>query len=267
MEQLIFVGIILLFSVLEAVARKGRARQGGGEEIPLPPEPRPRRPPPRPSPRPSQPTGTVPHSYDEDPSFDETVRGDETRMRPEPAAERAAPLEGAKPLQPPAEDPGRSRAGSEGLIPAEVWDEIQRMARGEGPGERQPPVESRPAGWPKPASSRPRPSKKARPSERAGAPTAQRRSAKGLGRAPAAALDAAPETEGTADHAVHLAHAGYGTSPAARGGTRPAATPAGAPGPAEAIRRLLTRQPGSLSSLRQAVVLQEVLGPPPGLRD
>lgn len=281
MEQLIFIGIIVLFSILEAVARKGRAKQGEGEGIPPPEEPQPRVPRPQrraPHPRAPQPSGSLPYSYDEDPSFDEAATAEEGRIRPEPPAERAPPI---------GEEAVPRRSGSEGLIPAEVWDEIQRMARGEAPQgregttsspfppppapvpapsappERRPPM-SRPPGWAKPAPPRPRPAGKAKPSERAGAPTAQRRSGKGLGRAPARAVEAPPQQEGTADHPVHLAHEAFGTAPSARAGVSPEGPAPRGPSGAEALRRLLASDRGTL---RQAVILQEVLGPPPGLRD
>jgi hypothetical protein len=271
-EQLIFVGIIILFSVLEAVARKGRAAQGGGEGVPLPEEPEARRPRPRPRP-PSEPrTGSVPHSYDEDPSFDDAARGDEGRLRPEAAAARAAPI---------GEESAPARTSSEGLIPAEVWEEIQGLARGERPETQKAPAspapppmptptptpsrpsESRPAGWPRPSTTRSRPSGKATPSPRAGAPTSQARTGKDIGRAPSRSVAGAPAQEGTADHPVHLAHQAFGTAPSTRAGVPPAGGARSASPAAQAVRSLLA----SRGSLRQAVILQELLGPPPGLRD
>ncbi|HSW29948.1 MAG TPA: hypothetical protein VLH75_10740 [Longimicrobiales bacterium] len=273
MEQLIFVGIIVLFSVLEAVARKGRAKQGEGQGVPLPEEPHQRRPRARPRPEAETHAGTVPHSYDEDPSFDEVTRGDEARMRPAPAAERAEPLgEGST--------AAGARTSSEGLIPAEVWEEIQVLARGELPKAQKLPApsapvpapkaplprapESRPAGWPRPSAPRSRPSGQARPSGRAGASTAQPRTGKGLGRASAKEVEAAPLTEGTANHPVHLSHQDYGTAPARRTGIPLAGAARGAPAPSAGLRALLRSGP---ASLRQAVILQELLGPPPGLRE
>jgi hypothetical protein len=219
-DLLTFIGIVALFSVLEAIARKGKARQGGEEEIPLPERPEA----PLPRQRPPQPTGSFPRSYDEDPSFDETAERDETRLR----------LDQTTPVPLPAKGPRRSSGGSEDLIPAAVWDEIQRMARGEAPQKSQE------------------------------APTAQRRSARSLGHAPARGAEAPPPMEGSADHPIHRAHAAFGTSPTARAAPRAVGAPKHAPSPGAAVRKLLT--PGG-GSLRQAVILQEILGPPPGLRD
>jgi len=103
-EQLIFVGVIILFSILEAVARKGKERQGGGGDFPVPDEaPRPA---PRPRPAPEarsgpDPARSGPPAYDHDPTYDDRVEG----------------------------RPTRPRTTSEGLIPADVWDEIQRIDR------------------------------------------------------------------------------------------------------------------------------------------
>ena len=253
MEQLIFVGIILLFSMLEAVARKKR------DETPVPPpeeaEPRPQA---RvPQPRAPQAPGPRTPSYDEDPSFDDAVGA------------------GSRPKAP---------TSSEGLIPADVWDEIQRMARGEAPGTRtQPPA--RPA--PPPA---PRPTPRSTPRPTPAPPTGAGRTAR---RAPQPPPQSAPEPrraataqptptplvvkratvpaaaaaeESREDHPVHGAHARYGTPVQDRltgfAGEGKGARPAGAEG--AALRRTL-RAGGA--GLRQAILLQEVLGPPVALRD
>lgn len=237
MEQLIFVGIIILFSILEAVARKGKERQGRGGDLPVPDEePRPA---PRPRPVPEArsrpaPAPSGPPAYDHDASYDEKVEG----------------------------RPTRPRTTSEGLIPAEVWDEIQRMARGEAPVEAPPPPPR-----PRPVPKKPPPPKTspARP-----APTVRRTPAKAAPPLPTRTPEAAEAVEagameGSADHAVHLSHAAYGTPVAGRltgfaegGSGRLASREAGG------VRELLR---GGPSRLRQAVILQELLGPPLALRD
>jgi hypothetical protein len=271
-EQLIIVGIVVLFSILEAVARKNRQGQGQGEGVPLPEEPPARRSPPRPRPQVESPTGSVPHSYDEDPSFDEAAKGDEARRRPEPAAAEV-----------PAPAPARSRTSSEGMLPAEIWEEIQGLARGEHPDAQKPPVPtapppfpapapvqprptmSRPPGWLGPSAPRPRGAAgEARPSQRVGAPTAQPRAGKGLGRPPSRTVEGAPAMEGTADHPVHLAHEAFGTAPSRRAGIPLEGESRRGPAAGEAVRKLLSP---NRDSLRQAMILQEILGPPPGLRD
>ncbi|GMV04228.1 MAG: hypothetical protein AMXMBFR53_05090 [Gemmatimonadota bacterium] len=248
MEQLIFVGIIVLFSILEAVARKGKERQGGGGDLPVPeeearPAPRPRSAPETRS-RPA-PASSGPPAYDHDASYDDKVEGRPTRPRPT----------------------------SEGLIPAEVWDEIQRMARGEAPVEAPPPPPP-PRPRPPPAKPSPRPGgapparrTPPKPAPARGVPTARRVPAEVSRPVPAGK----PETvdagalEGSPDHAVHLSHAAYGTPVAGRlTGFAPEASGRRASREAGAARELLR---GGPARLRQAVILQELLGPPLALRD
>lgn len=256
MEQLIFVGVIVLFSILEAIGRKKKMEHGGeGEvgEVPPPPPTSRRREMPAPVGPPGGPAG--PASYDDDASYDEKA--------------------GA----------GRS---SEGLIPADIWEEIAALARGEVPPSRAPEPSSprmpppaptpAPAPAPRPAPAppsgtgprtpQPRTPSKARPGE-------GRRSARPAPTAPAPirgrrAVTPGPTPEPALEelreaHPLHATHPGMGepvrdrlTAPAEASRDRVQAEVA-------EVRRLL--RSGSTASLRKAVILSEVLGPPPGLRD
>ena len=237
MEQLIFIGIILLFSILEAVARK--KREGAEGTAPAPPGGAPEVRPPRvPEPHPP--------SYDQDPSFDDAaVEGS-----------RGGPGRGTMSREGSGGQGGRT--SSEGLIPADVWEEIQAMARG-----GKAPV--RAASPPKPA---PPPTEAA---ARVPVPTPAR-----VPRAvPPPMSTAARKTRPTtvpevdavvvAEHAVHLTHpkygkpvhdrlTGFGDDPHARGLSADS----------KALRSVLR---GGGAGLRQAVLLLEILGPPVSLRD
>lgn len=249
MEQLIFVGIVIAFSILEAVARKKQEKPGeeGG-----PPAPPPARVPERGgSPRRDRPA--LP-TYDEDPSFDERATA--------------------------------SKRTSEGLIPGDVWEEITALARGDVPPSAKPGPVTVPKPAPRPAPpSRPAPAPyQGRTGQEAHLPGPAHRKAPvpaaplpsrpapraptGISGRKAAAtpppLQAAAEETRPA-HALHETHVGLGqpvgsrlTSFAgeerARGFTPDVA----------AARKLLT---GGPRTLRQAVILTEVLGPPSSMKD
>jgi hypothetical protein len=115
-----------------------------------------------------------------------------------------------------------AKAGSEGMIPADIWEEIAGLAKGRLPAPPPPRRVEVQRVPPKPARV----------------------------------------------HQVHLAHAGYGTDPSSRrpseqDGLDPLAVRANAD--ALAVRATLRRKGGH--ALRQAVMLQEILGPPVGLRE
>lgn len=266
MEQLIFIGIIVLFSVLEAIGRKQKERQGEmGEEIPLPPPPRPRRAERQPVPRSeSAPEGSVPRSYDEDAAFDEAPSFDEKAL-PAGGAEKGPPT------------------SSEGLIPADVWDEIQRMARGEPlpePAPRPAPRRETPKPQPVPRGTEaptPFPAEGKKPGPRDRRPqrapraklptrTEPRPPAPIRGRAAEKASPAPPLAleEVRPDRAGHARHAELGTAVSG--------LPSGSlevegrrSGEGARLRKLLSG--AGARDLRQAIVLSEVLGPPAALRD
>lgn len=227
MEQLIFIGIILLFSMLEAVARKKKeSGEGPAPEAPrqsLPEVVLPRRPEGR------APEVRVP-SYDEDPSFDDAAN----------AGSRGGPA--------------RVRPTSEGLIPADVWEEIQAMARG-----APAPVRNAPPAPPAPAPRRAPAPTSARRTSRPPAPPMSLEARKG--RPPAV-----PEVDVVVpEHAVHLTHAAYGKPVQDRlTGFDDTHKPRGLSVEAVALRRVLR---GGGAPLRQAILLQEILGPPVSLKD
>jgi len=239
-EQLILIAVILVFSSLvDAVARKKRQAESGE------------------GPTPASPTGSsqpgragarerTPPTYDLDPSFDDAAQ----------AGSRGVPARGS------AAGPRAASASSEGLIPADVWEEIQALARGESAPARGTPAPTRtppparsPAGGPSPAS------------------TAPARGAPRAARAPTSTAErplpsASVPTKGpivTPEHAVHLTHPKYGTPVHDRlTGFDDHARPRGLSTQGMAVRSALR---GRGAGLRQAVLLQEILGPPVSLKD
>jgi len=245
-EELIFFGLIIFFSIIESIARSRKQKQGG--QLPdVPPdweqpraEPRPR-PTPRPRPQPSE----VP-SYDTDPSFDS-----------EPIEARGS-YDDAKSRE--AVEKGRARS-SESMIPSEVWDEIAGLTREPARQEpssmpQAPKPRKAPAPHPKrsPVPQRPKPVQTSRAPVQKRTPQPKR-----------AKVVAQPEPgpEGVTGHAVHLSHADYGTDPSARAPS--------AQDDLDPLARVLSRDAAAAreqlmgqgaSALRQALILSEVLGPP-----
>jgi hypothetical protein len=264
MDQLIFIALIVFFSIIESIARSRKKRQGGGTLPEIPEEvardrelqwemEQSQR---RQRTRPAPPTSEVP-SYDDDSSFDARTAGqvEGRSFEPEATFDESAAAESER---------NKRAASSEAMIPAELWEEIAGLARGakvelptprprprprlpqtQLPQERRVPQPKRPA--PKPARVRSRP---APPSAR-----------DGISRP-------SPAMEGTAGHAVHLSHADYGSDPSQRArsaqdGLDPLARTLGAD--AASVRQQLRGR--SAHALRQALILQEVLGPPVASRD
>jgi hypothetical protein len=221
MEELIFFAVIIFFSIIESIARSRKKKSGGSAQIPHEWEPdagrdtrRGRAAPTPGGPAYEAPTyGTA--SYDSDRSYDEleVEEADSREVLPEATA---------------------SRSGSEGMIPADIWEEIEGLARG-----RMRELETRP----EPRASPPAPLPPAR---------------LGWGKR-------APSVGPT--HRAHLAHQGYGTDPSERApsaldGLDPLARSLSAD--AAAVRSQL--RPGGRHALRRAVILREILGPPASLR-
>ena len=193
MEELIFFGIIILFSILDSIAKSRKKKGGRPEAIPEPtwqgsegwdePEP---------------------SEYDEEPSYEEHhVAGQALGLyrTPEPVAERAVAT----------------------VVPADVWAELEALARGQVPAEPEP-LE-----------------------------------------VPARRVESIPARP---DHRVHTSHAEYGTDPSSR---RKSAQDDLDPlretlsDDARKARRLLRAT--DAHSLRQAIILQEILSTPVSLRD
>jgi hypothetical protein len=239
MEELIFIAVIIFFSILESIARKRKARSGGTPQIPGEPEteeaewrvPRGGR-------------GTASRggrarapSY-EPPSYEAPTRDTGSSyddLEPEERVSREVLPEYARPHG--TSVGGAARPGSEGMIPADIWEEIAGLARG-----RVRELETKP---------KPRPSPVSPP---APAPL------------PVPARDAwgkrTPKV-GQA-HPVHRAHAYFGTDPSERPPSTFDRLARSLSADAAAVRRQL-RADGR-HALRQAVMLQEVLGPPASLK-
>jgi hypothetical protein len=211
MEQLIFLAVIVVFSIIDSIARTKKKRQqqsgGSGQDTPRVPEE-------------WQWEDDVP-SYDADPSYDDAYASEGATRKPEtlPRAERSSPK------------------SSEGMVPADIWEEIAGLARGRVPTPKPTP---RAPKAPEPVQSR--------PIEPEPKPVRAR------------ATRVRPPLTGAG---VHRAHADYGTDPSSRrrseqDGLDPLRGTLSQD--VRAVRRMLKTH--TRSALRQAVILQEVLGPP-----
>jgi hypothetical protein len=254
MEELIFFAVLIFFSIVESIARSRKQRKGGGPLPEIPDEASPEwegaeRPRPRPSPsaRPRPRMSEVP-SYDDDASFDARASSET-----EPSFDEAATSE---------EERGRRSASSESMIPADIWAEIEGLAREakvELPAPRpksqprlppkpQPKVPTPPRRGPQPGRPAPKTPPRPRPTAPPRKPTAPQR--------PTA-------IEGTPAHPVHLSHTGYGTDPSERARSAQDALQSAevaVHADASAVRNQL--RGGGSHALRQALILHEVLGPP-----
>jgi len=195
MEPLVIIAILVLFSMLDAVARKQRqARPPKGEGAAPPNAPRP------------QQVRDGPRSHD-----------DEIEAEVQPQA--------------------TTPTSSEELLPADLWEEIRRLAQGRAPA--QPVPAPRPRRQP-PATRSPDP-------------------------APRRSKQRPPATAASAEHPVHRAHAKMGRPLAER--RTPLDRPRQGRHPSadvQAVREMLCA--GGPSALRRAVILEEVLGPPAAMR-
>jgi len=231
MEQLIFVAIIVIFSILDSVARTKKKRQQGRGPLPTPEAPE------------DWEWEDEAESHDTRPSYDEV----EVRRAPEEAEPRP---QYTRPYGSTGGSTSSAPKGSEGMIPTELWEEIAGLARGRIP---QPEPQPRPqAKAPVPRPAPPRPAPRREPSRPA--PSAR----PDVEAAPARPIET---------HRVHRAHAGFGTDPSSRAPSRedgldPLAVSLGIDADA-ARHQLLSRD---RHALRQAVILQEILGPPAALR-
>ncbi len=259
MEELIFFAVLIFFSIIESIARSRKQRKGGGTLPELPEEvaremetqweaEQAQR---RQRTRPRPPTSEVP-TYDDDVSFDARTAGEvEGRSFDTRSSEVEATFDETASAEP---ERSKRAASSESMIPADIWEEIAGLAREakvELPAPRPKPRPQLPQTQLPQERRVPQPKRPPRPS-----PTRARPSAP------------SPAMEGTAGHAVHLSHVGYGSDPSERArsaedGLDPLARTLGAD--AAAVRLQLRVQ--GAHGLRQAMILQEVLGPPVGSRD
>ncbi len=233
MEELIFFAVIIFFSIIESIARSRKQKQkqgeGGGEPLPKLPDPSEwaRQLPDLGTSAPELPT------YDEEPSYDDRA----ARARPEPA-------------------PSAPTRSSDVLLPGDLLQELERLA-----GRAQERKGARTLELPK--ESPPLPS--AEPTTRREPRTVVRRTPPPV---PTARRTAGAPARPMGQHAVHRSHAGYGTDPSSRApslqdGLDPLAERRSAD--ARAVHAQL--RSADAGQLRQAIVLQEVLGPPLALRE
>lgn len=197
MDNLVLVGVIVLFTILDAVARKKKAQaraQLPGQE--------PHMPTPEESDWKWEPVGEELQEYDGESLFEVDAEEEVQPASPSPSS-------------------------GQDIIPKGVWEEIAALASGN-------PL-------PVPAPTPPAP-----------VVLAERSPVRG------------PERP---EHRAHMAHAKYGTPVSSR--LKPMDTPEmhqvkALSDEVRSVRRLLR---GGGSSLRQAVILQEILGAPVSLRD
>ncbi len=234
MEELIFFAVIIVFSIIESIARSRQKKRG--PQVPETPaewqwEPEKEASPDRvtyeaESGFDEEPSVEERPTFDADPSFDDVV----STRRPRPLDE----------VEPPHRAERAPVSSSESMIPAELWEEIAGLGR-----VRTPVPAETGSRTPRPLPTRTLPTRTARPLTT---------------RAPRPAP--APEV-----HVVHQAHVGFGSDPSERArseqdGLDPLARRLSAD--ASAVRQQLRM--GGRHALRQAVILYEVLGPPVSTR-
>ena len=226
MEGLVFIVVIILFSLLEGVLRKQKAGRA------LPPGQAPEEGQYDPAQEEQYvPTYDAQPSYDDRPSHDEPPSYDDRPSHDKPPSYDDQIDDDMPEYSNPYRTVSRSSpAPPETLIPKDVWEEIPGLVSG-----------VRPSALP------------AEPEPRSETTTVARR----------ASYQPTPEQE----HVVHRAHVGYGTDPSSRApseqdGLDPLAKRLAAD--ARAVHQVLSsRDP---HALRQAIILQEVLGPPAAFR-
>ncbi|MGD2044725.1 MAG: hypothetical protein PVJ80_07680 [Gemmatimonadota bacterium] len=215
MEQLIFFAIIIVFSIIDSIARskKKRQQQTGGS---------------------GQDTSSVPDerdwkdelpTYDEEPSYDDTYEVETTQQKRETLPPYTGPYGSRETAK--KESPG----SSEGMVPADIWEEIAGLARGRTPARRSAPKPPEPIET-TPAEAEPIPVRATRVGWR-------------------------PE------HRAHRSHRDFGTDPSTRRRSEQDnldPMKVGLSRDVRSVRRQLKTH--TRSALRRAVILQEVLGPP-----
>ena len=207
MEQLIFIGVLILFSALDAIARKKKAaaEHQMSSKGPTPEE----------QDWKWEPVGEELSSYDAEPSYDDHVE--------------AAPMATWLPSAPaPTPTPVRE---TQDLIPKDVWEEIAALAGGRPAPEPVPVLVPKPA---EPQYVEPQ------------------------------YLERGPHRP---EHRAHDAHARYGTPMSGRLTALDMPEDHESAGPSDEIRSVRGMLSGGGMALREAVILQELLGPPVSLRE
>jgi hypothetical protein len=215
MDQFIFIIVIVVFAILDGIAKKKKAEAQREQSGTLTPEEQDWQ---------MEPATQGLPSHDADHSFDDWAEDDEG-IPGAPPPHYVQPYDSAEDTA-----PSPSTAAEE-LIPKDVWKEIAALARGE-----PLPVPATPVPAPVPAPE----------------PVEDRRTHRGPARA---------------EHEVHRSHERFGTPVSER--LRPLDTPEmhetrGASREVRSVRALLS---GGGSSLKKAIILQEILGPPRSMAD
>lgn len=236
MEQLILVGVFLVVSILDALAKNAKKRKAREQA--------------------EQMEGMA------DP-------GDELEPWRAPEVDESdgrAGLEMGGARRRTGTDP--ASRGSEGMIPKDLWEEIAALAGGQLPQQQEPPEEPDP----EPSSWIPEPRSERKPvSLEVPAPDVERESRDLMRRRARPPVSERGQFTTTPmkrpAHAIHEAHALYGTDPSSRppseqDGMDPLAQRLGAD-PSAARVRLMGHD---VHQLRQALILSEVLGPPVALK-
>lgn len=225
MEQFIFIGVIVLFAILDGVAKKKKREAQKAQKAQQAQQAQQTSYEPTPEEADAQwePAGEELQSYEAESSSG----GDDDGIPGEPLP-RYTQQYASHPQQ-----PAPAAGGAQGLIPKDIWEEITALAAG-GAAPEPEPQPQQPYLVPAPA------------------PVEEPRPTRGPDR---------PE------HRAHAAHAKYGTPVSER--LQPMDRPEMHRGPGlspeiRSVRHLLA---GGSASLRQAVILQEVLGSPVTLRD
>lgn len=242
MGELVFFAVIILFTILEAVAKRRKQREagedGGDEGESWTPAPVERQPKPKAGRR----------SQVERESASST------------SSDRGMPERGA----------GREER-SETMIPADLWEEIAGLATGEVevPRPRRPEPSSR--------KSTPEPSRRPESAPRRWSPGPFDDEATSLEDLeverieddirPVRTYTGARVPSSVDAHPVHRSHLGYGTDPSERTPSEQDWRPAERGNRnAKRVRAMLRGSEGT-DALKQAVILREVLGPPVSMKD
>lgn len=230
MEELIFFAVIIFFSIVESIARSRKKRTTG----PLPPQdPAEWQWEPEQAGIPDRATYDAEAEFDTEPEVEERPTFDaEPSFDDELSTRQPRPVADVEPPQRAQRAPATS---SESMIPAELWAEIGGLGRARTPR----PVETASR------TARPLPTRTARP-------------------VPMRPARPAPVPE---MHEIHQAHIGFGTDPSERARSERDAHHQRARElsvDAAAVRKQL--RTNGMHALRQAVILQEVLGPPVATR-
>jgi hypothetical protein len=232
MDNLIFFAVIIAFSILDSILRKKKKGQKGADGLPVPEA------------QEWGPTEVEEYlpTYDEEPSYD-----DEHRVTGlEATQQHAAPTA-------PSPERGQAAAPSRELgIPKDIWEEIAALAGGRLPIEHAPEPPSSPPALVAPQPVDPR--EVERTQRRAPRAMPARRAERAVGR--------------TGDHQVHGSHAGYGSDPSARAPSeQDGLDPLAQKLSQDAARARTFLKSQDRHSLRQAIILQELLGPPAAYRE